>query len=770
MEGAPESFGTILRTHRGMATLTQEELAERSGLSVDAISALERGVRRAPRITTVLLLADAMHLDAAQRRELIAAAAGSAGPGSTDTRTPAAVVPRQLPRSIDDFTGRAAEVERMSELLTHEHPTAPRVMVVTGAAGVGKTALSLRVAHAVRASFRDGQLFVDLRGAEGSALAPDEVLAGFLRSLGLDGSAIPSAPAERVALYRARLADRRLLVVLDNAADEAQVRPLLPAGTRCAALVTARAPLSGLEATSQFTLDVLAPDEAVDLLARVAGEQRAAAEAAAAAAIVRLGGHLPLAVRIAGARLAARPHWSLRSYASRLADERRRLDELRVGDLEVRASLALSHRALGAEAQHCFRLLGLLETPDFPAWLVGGLLGVETRDAEELLERLFDARLLETSGEDGAGQVRYRLHSLVRLFARELLADADSATRHAALERAVGAQLALSEHARRALSPGGAAHFARGSALRWPPEPELVAAVERDPLTWYEAERASLVAGVAQASRAGLHEAAWELACSLSAFFGIRGHWQDWRTSLEHALGAARRAGDRRAELQISRPLGDSYLWVGDTARAELWLRRGLGLARELRDEHREALLVCSLGYVGIWLGQTAAARARFEESLAYLRRAGDRHSEAIVLTGMGQALGSEGRLTEATDALRTACAMFAKGNDRFWEAVAQLALAHVLGLGGRRDDAQRCLERTVELADGLGNRHFATLGRYRLVVLRLDEQPAGRAIAQLEECVRALEDLGLREEAGARRRLERLRASTASAPGAPFD
>jgi tetratricopeptide (TPR) repeat protein len=747
----------MLRTYRGMLALTQEELAERSGLSVEAISALERGLRRAPRVSTVMFLAEAMRLDPAKRRRLLAAAAGSTATSALAREPAAAVEPCQLPRSIGDFTGRSAEIARMRQLLEQGHPSAPRVVTVTGAAGVGKTALSLRVAHAVRPTFPDGQFFVDLRGAEGDPLRPADVLAGFLRGLGVEGSVIPSALDELVALYRARSADRRLLVVLDNAAGEAQVRPLLPAGARCAAIVTARAPLGGLEAVTQVTVDVLTLEEAIDLLASVAGEQRAADEAEAAAEIVRLGGHLPLAVRIAGARLATRPRWRLSGFAARLADERRRLDELRVGDLEVRASLALSYRALGSETQQCFRLLGLLETPDFPGWLVAGLLGVEAGAAEQHLERLVDARLLEVSGEDCAAQVRYRLHSLVRLFARELLAGTDVPDRLAALERATGAQLALSERALRVLSPGGARHFLRGTARRWPPPAELIEAVERDPLTWYEAEHASLVAGVAQASRAGLHEVAWELACSMSAYFGIRGHWQDWRTTLDHALCAAQAAGDRHAELQVTRPLGDSYLWLGDTARAEHWLGRALALARELGDEYREALVVSSLGYVSVFLGQPAAARARFEESLASMRRTGDRHSEAIVLTGLGQALEREGRLDEATTALRTSCAMFGEGGDRFWEAVARLALAGALSAGARRDEAERCLRRTIELSDALGNRHFAALGRYRLVTLRLDEQPAAAAIALLEQCVRDLRELGLREEAGARRRLERL-------------
>ena len=760
MDSTPRSFATILRAFRTAANLTQEELAERSGLSVNAISALERGLRRAPRTSTVSYLAEAMGLDPAQRAALVAAARGPAEPEAAAThRTdePSST----LPRSVADFTGRAAEVERLRTLLELEHPTAPPAVVVTGAAGAGKTTLALHVAHLLRGRFPDGQLFVDLRGAEDGGLGPREVLTTFLQGLGLHGGALPSDLPALLMLYRARLVDRRILVVLDNAADEAQVRPLLPSGSGCAALVTSRAPLAGLEGVSQLPLEVLSRTEALRLLARVAGERRVAAEPEAAAEVVRLVGHLPLAVRIAGARLAARPRWQMRTYAERLADERVRLDELRVGDLEVRASLALSYRALGGQARRCVRLLGVLDAPDFPGWLVAGLLAVPARDAEDLLERLVDARLVETSGQDRAGQLRYRLHSLVRLFARELLAEDDPAAVRSALERALGAQLALADVAKETLSPAAVARVPRGSALRWQPAgSRVVEAVRRDPLAWYEAERASLVAGVVQGSREGFDDFAWELACNLSTFFGIRGYREDWRTTHEQAVHATRLAGNRPGEMRVSRPLGESYLWTGDYDGAEPWLQSSLDLARELGDARQEHTLVNSLGFLAVGRGQPARARGLFERAIAYCRPAGDWSGEAIALIGRGQALRSEGRLDEAVESLSASCARFAAAGERFWEAVAQFELAHALRLADRREEAEECLVRSIGLSDAVGSRHYSAFGRYRLVTLGLDRWTPCEAVARLEECVEALRRLGLAEAVGATRRIESLRAA----------
>jgi hypothetical protein len=296
--------------------------------------------------------------------------------------------PCLLPPDIDDFTGRQAAIAQLQQLLEGDQATAIVISAIAGKAGVGKTALAVRVAHRLRPRFADGQLYVNLRGAEAQALDQAEVLAGFLRALGVEGAVIAEGLEERVRQYRSRLADRRVLVVLDNAASEAQVRPLLPASPGCAVLVTSRARLSGLEAAHPLTLDVLEADQAVELLATLAGPGRVAAEPEAAATIVGLCGWLPLAVRIAGARLAGRPQWRLALLAERLADEHRRLDELATGD---RRSVPASRSATTAATRRsggCSACSACWLRPAFrPGWPPRCWMPSWPRQARRLLTR-----------------------------------------------------------------------------------------------------------------------------------------------------------------------------------------------------------------------------------------------------------------------------------------------------------------------------------------------------------------------------------------------
>ena len=309
----------------------------------------------------------------------------------------------------------------MRACLCPEVGTAAPMVVISGPPGVGKTALAVHVSHQLRECFPDGQLFVDLQGGLAGTLEPSTVLGGFLRALGVAASAIPADLHERVALYRTRLAERRILVVLDNAVDEAQVRPLLPGGEGCAALVTSRSRLAGIEGVCAMALGVLEEGESVELLARVAGQERVAAEAEAALAVVGLCGRLPLAVRIAGVRLATRSHLRLACMAELLSDEKRRLDLLGMGDLAVRTSFGLSYERLDPEARRAFRLMAQLEVPEISAWAIAALLGTSAERGEELAERLVDVHLLEQTP-----QGRYRMNDLLRVFARERLQQEES--------------------------------------------------------------------------------------------------------------------------------------------------------------------------------------------------------------------------------------------------------------------------------------------------------------------------------------------------------
>ena len=614
--------------------------------------------------------------------------------------------PCLLPPDIDDFTGRQAAVAQVQRLLEREPATAIVISAIVGKAGVGKTALAVHVAHRLRSSYPDGQLYVNLQGAEAQARDPAEVLAGFLRALGVPGAAILEGLEERVRQYRSRLADRRVLVVLDDAASEAQVRPLLPGSGGCGALITSRTSLSGLEAAHPLALEVLAPDEAVVLLGKLTGPGRVAAEPEAALAIVTLCGWLPLAVRIAGARLAGRPHWRLALLAERLADEHRRLDQLVTGDLEVRASLALSYQGRGQQERRLFRLLGLLVAPHFPAWVAATLLDIRLAEAEGLLERLVDAQLVEVAGQDQAEQLRYRLHDLLRVYARERVqVEESTAAQRASLERVLQAYLALAEQADALLEPSGVNHYG-GDPARGPRDHPATAIVEHDPLRWLEAEYESLVAAVDQGCDAGLGEPGWRLATALVSFFGARAHWDDWQHSHTIALAAVRRTGDRDAEGRVLGSLADLYVARNRFDEASCWLEQSLVAFRETGNRRGELQSLQGLGAIDRRQGRFGDAVARLEQSLSGFRELGWRGGEAEVLFDLGDLYRQQGRLEVAVVCLEESLRLMRAIGDRLWPAPILRSLGLAQCAQGRFGEAMGCLEQSLALTRASGDQH----------------------------------------------------------------
>ncbi|MGF1432459.1 BTAD domain-containing putative transcriptional regulator, partial [Kitasatospora sp. LaBMicrA B282] len=339
--------------------------------------------------------------------------------------------PAQLPSDTSDFTGRSALVAQLCEALTRTGRNAPALVAVAGMGGVGKTVLALHAAHLARAAFPDGQLYADLRGSGPDPLAPDLLLATFLAALGASPESIPDGLEARSALFRSMADGRRLLIVLDNARDSAQVRPLLPGAADCAVLVTSRTRLVELPAPTQLDLDVFSPAEAEALLASVIGPDRLAAERAEAGELLEACGFLPLAVRIVAARLAARPAWTVSSLADRLACQQRRIDELRIGALEVAAAFELGYRQLTRAQADAFRLIAWVDGPDVGLSVAAAVLGLDERAAEDLLESLVDVAML-----DSPAPGRYRYHDLLRAFARRCSAEA--ATEAAAGEADAG--------------------------------------------------------------------------------------------------------------------------------------------------------------------------------------------------------------------------------------------------------------------------------------------------------------------------------------------
>jgi DNA-binding SARP family transcriptional activator len=617
-------------------------------------------------------------------------------------RPEASAKPSQLPVDVGDFVGRAELVSQIEQLLAGDQGVG--VVALSGPPGVGKTALAVHAAHRLAQRFGDGQLYVNLHGATAGLqpLAALEVLGRFLRALGTAPGAVPTELDEASALFRSRMAGRRVLLVLDNAADAAQVAALLPASPGCAVLVTSRRVLSALEGATHLALDVLDPAEAVTLLGRVAGAQRVAAEPEATAELARWCGRLPLALRIAGARLAARSTWPVAALAERLADARRRLDELELAEVGVRASFQVSYQQLSDSSEvldraaaDAFGLLGGLESPEVGVPVAARLLERAEDSAERVLERLVDAQLLETPAPG-----RYRLHDLLRLYAREHHPEPE---RSAALTRALGFYVASTWQTLGLLRPGD--YRLASMDARWA-KGGLEFADEQSALGWLEDERANLLAAVEQAAATpGVpSEIAIQLAHALFGFFVVRSHWQDWLQANQTALGVARRMGDLAAQAQAHNDLGSAYLQLGQPERALGSHQESLALRRRLGDRLGQAASLNNMGNVQVSRGHHAEALACQQESLTLYRELGYRRGEATCLTNLGSVHIQLGRYAEALACHMEGLAIDRELGDRYGQAyiLCNLGVAHQQL--GHHAEALACQQESLAIRRELGD------------------------------------------------------------------
>ncbi len=692
--------------------------------------------------------------------------------------------PSPLPPDIADFTGRTKQVTEMVDAVSWrpEPYAAVPIVAVTGRGGVGKTTLAVHVAHRLRSRFPDGRLYVGLRGTDAAPADPADVLGRLLRRLGVDGAAIPEDPDERAELYRARLDGRRVLIVLDNAADEPQVRPLLPGSPACAVIVTARRRLTGLAGAVRIELDAFDDAQAAELLTRVAGAERVAAEPAAAERVATLCDRLPLALRIAAARLAAKPHWTLDRLARRLADEQRRLDELVHADLEIRGSLAFSHRGLSAAAQRAFRLLGLLEVADFAAWTAAAMVDVSAPEGEDLVEELVDARLLEVAGRDATDQPRYRFHDLLRVYARErAMAEEPPEARREALARALATWLALTGEAERRLPNCYYAPLS-GGAPRRPLDDETTAVLLRDPLAWFESERSAITAAVSQARSERLAGLCWELASASLPFFEFCGDVLEWRHCGEDALAAARDSADLRGEAASEISLG-AMLYVksrfgearrrferatalcertgdgygragalcgvagtirinGDPEAARPLWAEALRLFGDLGDQRAEAYAVEGMGLCDLDQGRTGAARLRFEEMLRLYKAAGNAMGEAHALRRLATVELDRGEFGEALSLLEQALPTFRAIGDRLSEAVVRMRMGECLVRQGRHTEARKVLDLAMSTFREVGWRTCEGHVLRLMGEMLLADGEADSAVPVLDESLRIFRDL----------------------------
>ena len=655
-------------------------------------------------------------------------------------------VPAQLPPHAADYTGRGAELAVLRPLLRQaadEGRTAPVVVAISGKPGVGKTTLALRLGHELRDLFPGGQLYADLRGAGPAPAGPHDVLAGWLRDLGVEATAIPDDTASRARLFRSRVAGRRVLVVLDDAAREGQVRPLLPGSGGSAAVVTSRAALTGLEAAHFHELDVLSDEASLLLLSRIAGFDRLAAEPEAARATASACGYLPLALRVAGARLAAHRDWPVSRLAALLGDERRRLDVLVAGDLEVRASVALSYDALDVAAKRALRLLSVLDAPIFSSWMAAAAGGVDLQAVDVLLDRLVERRLLDLEGLDAIGQPRYRFHDVIRVFARERAAvEESSADRDAALSRVLQACLEMTEEAAGRL---GATLIPplTGPRLdgREPPVRRALEGAAADSMAWFTVERAGLVAMTLQAlNELNGNPASWALVANLIPFFDLSSHWDDWRRTNEAALAAVHRSGDAEGVAAMLCGWGFLQNQLGDHQAAAASFRATL----ELADDDASSAAVAWFG-----VGETFWSRGRlveavpcYERSLALVAGVCER-GEALVLYNLGVVLHEYGQTAQAFQRLARSLAIYERHGDGRGQAATLYGLGINCRDAGRTVDAERHFAQSRELYARAGDHRHEVYALYGLGTVHRARGELVAARMELEEAARRFRELG---------------------------
>ncbi|MFG1947801.1 BTAD domain-containing putative transcriptional regulator [Nonomuraea sp. NPDC048826] len=616
----------------------------------------------------------------------------------------AAAAPAELPADTRAFTARDVELAWLDKALTGAEAGTPAIVAIGGPGGIGKSALAVHLAHAVADRYTDGVLYIDLHGSTDGLrpLSPLEALGRLLRSLGLDGSAVPTAVDEAAARYRSLTSARNVLIILDNALDTRQVRPLIPAGPGCAVVITSRQVLTSLDGAGQLNLPGLDPSDATALLARIAGPGRVHAEPEAAGRIVRLCGGLPLALRIAAARLAARPDWTLSYLADRLADATRRLDTLEYADLAVRAGIAVSLHHLkeepsGQDAAHLFALLGLLDTPTHTPAATAALADRPERMVEATLDRLLDARLLEP-----AGPGRYRMHDLVRLYAHEQ-ADAivQESERAAATRRALHHYLATARTASLLLDP--TSPIVKGLRAD---QPGLRLDTPQEAIDWIELERDNLIAAARQATtRTGDPGTVEGLAATLNRPFSHRGWLADLAEIHHQALQVAVRTGDWAAQARGHNQLGTIHKNQGRLEPAVEQFERALVCWDRAGLPLRKAGTLHNLGTTYGKLGRFDEALATQDEAAATATAGGLRDYEAMILNGRAAVLIRMGRLDDAIDASRRSLEIWAEFDNPLGEATATDTLADAYRRAGRLDEAEAGYRRSARLHHEAGAR-----------------------------------------------------------------
>jgi tetratricopeptide (TPR) repeat protein/transcriptional regulator with XRE-family HTH domain len=697
------TFGALVGTFRRSAGLSQEDLAKRSGLSVRAVGDLERGRTRAPHPGTVRRLAGALGLgeeDSARFRAAV-----------DRPLSGRPLAPAQLPGPVRQFTGRRDELAALTSLLRGDGddgdgdgPTALVISAIAGTAGVGKSALAVQWAHQMAGNFPDGQLYADLHGFDpsGRPAEPSEVLAGFLRALGVAPQDIPAREAEQAAAYRTQLAGRRMLVLLDNAGSADQVRTLLPGSVGCVTLVTSRDALAGLAARDgavRLELDLLPLPEAVALLCGLI-DGRAERDPDATGQLAILCGRLPLALRVAAELANSRPAIPLADLVDELADLQHRLELLDCGGDErtaVQAAFAWSYRSLSPEAARLFRLAGIHPGPELSIAAAASLTQQPVATARQALSELTRAHLL---AECTPG--RFSCHDLLRAYAAGLAGRHEqAAARQAVVRRVLDHYLHTSHAAALLLSP----HRAAAMALP-PPSPGVVPEQlddDQQALAWFETEHQVLLACTYLAAETGYDACACLLPWAMTEFLDRRGHWHEWAATQRIALAAATRLGNMAGQAVAHRAIATACIRLTDYRRARVHLAGCLRLRRQLGDRTGEAMARHSLGRVAEHQGRYTDALRHEQQALGLFRDADDQAGQALALNAIGWYHTLLGHPQQAMAVCQRALTLYRQAGHRVGQAQAWDSLGYAEHQLGRLDHATACYQNALDIFRGLG-------------------------------------------------------------------
>jgi tetratricopeptide (TPR) repeat protein/transcriptional regulator with XRE-family HTH domain len=767
---ADNSFSVLLRAQRHRAAISQDELAARSGISARTVRNLEANRVRTPRDTTAQLLADGLGLTGPERTQFVGAARGASVPPSemtllSSTTGPALVpreVPAQLPLDVRGFVGRDDQLTRLDAIFAEagQDPTAAVVTTVSGTAGVGKTALAVHWAHRVAERFSDGQLYLNLRGfaPDGPAVDPGEAVRRFLDALGVPAQRIPPGVDAQASLYRSELAGRRVLIILDNARDADQVRPLLPGTPTAMVVVTSRNQLTSLvaaEGAQPLALDLLSEAEARELFARRLGNDRVAAEPDAVEEIIARCARLPLALAIVAGRAAIHPDFSLAVLAAELRDASDRLDALTGDDAttDLRVVFSWSYNTLSPRAARLFCLLGLHPGPDLSAPAAASLGGFSRRRVRSLLAELTRAHLV---AEHSPG--RYTFHDLLRAYAVDLarINDGDGQC-DAPIHRMLDHYLHTAYRADRLLYPN------RDPITLAPPQPGTLPedlAGHGQALAWLTDEHSVLLAAVEYAARAGLDIHTWQLVWILTDFLDRRGHWNDQATTQLLALAAARRLGDVSKEARAHRRIARACIQLSRYDDAHTHLRNALGLYRQRGDLAGQADTHLDLAMMWEPQDRRTEALDHSQQALELYRAAGHQPGQANALNAVGWYNAQLGDHRQALACCQRALTLHENLGDRPGRAHTWDSLGYAYHHLGRHTQAAICYEQALHLFRDLGDRYYESIIHSHLGDTHLAAGDPDAARDAWQYAMAILDDLDHPDASRVRARLDRLDSS----------